>query len=115
MNVLKKLTNRFHKGVNMSQVNTSLNHHIEDYLNYYCGLSYSPKFAILLKGRWGSGKTCFIKQYCEKLSKKFLYVSLYGVTNYSEIEDSLFKQLHPIRSSKAGVIAGKIVTVHRGN
>jgi GTPase SAR1 family protein len=87
------------------------NKHIEEYLNYYCELPHSPKFAILLKGKWGAGKTWFINQYIEKLKqkeKKCLYVSLYGVTNYSEIEDLLRQQLYPFRTSKGVVIAGKI-------
>lgn len=87
------------------------NKHIEEYLNYYCDLSQSPKFAILLKGKWGAGKTWFINQYIEKLKakeKKCLYVSLYGVTNYSEIEDLLRQQLYPFRTSKGMVIAGKL-------
>jgi septin family protein len=46
------------------------NKHIEEYLNYYCELPHSPKFAILLKGKWGSGKTWFINQYIEKLKAK---------------------------------------------
>jgi len=45
------------------------NNHIEDYLNYYIALPHSPKFAILLKGEWGSGKTWFIKKYYEKLNQ----------------------------------------------
>lgn len=87
------------------------NQHIEQYLDYYCKLPQSPKFAILLKGKWGCGKTWFINQYREKLKtkgKKSLYVSLYGVTNYSEIEDNLFKQLNPLFASKGMVIAGQI-------
>jgi hypothetical protein len=95
----------------MSQANTSINYHVEDYLNYYCALPHSPKFAILLKGKWGSGKTWFINQYRDKLEaeeKKSLYISLYGVSKYSEIEESLFQQLHPFRSSKGMVLAGKV-------
>jgi hypothetical protein len=87
------------------------NNHIEDYLDYYQQLPQSPKFAILLKGEWGSGKTWFVKQYREKLEKekkKPLYVSLYGISKFSEIEDSLFTQLHPIRSSKSFLIADKV-------
>ncbi len=90
------------------------NQHIQQYLDYYCELPQSPKFAILLKGKWGCGKTWFINQYREKLKtkgKKSLYISLYGITNYSEIEDSLFKQLNPLShllASKEMVIVGKI-------
>jgi len=128
------------------------NKHIEEYLDYYCELPHSPKFAILLKGKWGSGKTWFINQYIEKLKekekklkekkgkwgagktwfinqfdklkaketekklkpketeKKCVYVSLYGVTNYSEIEDLLRQQLYPFRTSKGRVLAGKALT-----
>lgn len=88
------------------------NKHIEDYLDYYRKLSPSPKFAILLKGAWGSGKTWFINQYrnkIEKENKKHLYVSLYGISKFSEIEDSLFQQLHPVQSSKEFLLAGKVL------
>jgi pantothenate kinase-related protein Tda10 len=95
----------------MTQDNRSLNSHIEKYLDYYCNLCHAPEFAVLLKGKWGSGKTWFIEQYREKLeekNKKCLYVSLYGMTKFSEIEDEFFRQLHPILSSKGMTIAGKI-------
>ena len=92
------------------------NEHVEDYLNYYIK-SPKPGFAVMLKGKWGSGKTWFIKDYCERnLSTKkepnkqrYLYVSLYGISSYSEIEDSFFQQLHPVLSSKPMAIAGKIL------
>ncbi|CAN1211202.1 KAP NTPase domain-containing protein [Tumidithrix helvetica PCC 7403] len=93
--------------------NTKLiNSHIEEYLDYYCGLSHAPGFAVLLKGQWGVGKTWFIKQYQEKLKakkQKCLYVSLYGMTNSSEIGDAFFQQLHPVLSSKGMTITGKIL------
>ncbi len=41
--------------------------------------------------------------------KKSLYVSLYGVSKYSEIEESLFEQLDPIFSYKGRVLVGKIL------
>jgi KAP family P-loop domain len=87
------------------------NSHIEDYLDYYCELPQAPEFAVLLKGQWGSGKTWFIDKYREKLAKdqqKSLYVSLYGVTSFAEIEDQFFQQLHPVLSSKGMAITGKI-------
>ncbi|CAD5984864.1 P-loop NTPase fold protein [Planktothrix agardhii] len=96
---------------------TQENKHIEDYLDYYCNLSHAPKFAVLIKGKWGCGKTWFIEKYREKLDhksrldktgKKSLYISLYGVSNFSEIEDSIFRQLHPVLGSKQMVVAGKL-------
>lgn len=90
----------------------SVNSHIEDYLDYYCSLFNSPGFAVLLKGEWGCGKTWFINKYLEKLKekkRKSLYVSLYGMTSFSEIEDAFFQQLHPVLSSKGMAITGKIL------
>jgi Cdc6-like AAA superfamily ATPase len=87
------------------------NSHIKEYLDYYCGLTQAPEFAVLLKGQWGSGKTWFIDKYCEKLKEnkqKCLYVSLYGVTTFAEIEDQFFQQLHPVLSSKGMAVTGKI-------
>ena len=38
------------------------NKHIKEFLNYYIGLP-NPQYAVLLKGKWGSGKTHFINNY----------------------------------------------------
>lgn len=95
----------------MNQDNKEINSHIEEYLDYYCKLSHAPGFAVLLKGQWGCGKTWFIEKYREKLKankQKCLYVSLYGMTSFSEIEDAFFQQLHPVLSSKGMAITGKI-------
>ena len=96
----------------MTQDNKLLNSHIEEYLDYYCGLSHAPEFAVLLKGEWGAGKTWFINKYCEKLkanNQRCLYVSLYGMTNFSEIEEVFFQQLHSVLSSKGIAVGWKIL------
>ncbi len=86
-----------------------VNNHIRDYIDYYCGLE-APDYAVLLSGKWGSGKSHFISDYQEtQTDKKFIYVSLYGLQNTSQINDSFFEQLHPILSSKGMDIAGKVV------
>ena len=90
------------------------NKHIENYLTYYLNSNFNPSFAVLLQGKWGCGKTWFIKQFIEKYPKsdeqtKFIYITLYGVTSVSEIEDQIFQQLHPILSSKAMALSGKIL------
>jgi hypothetical protein len=77
----------------------SINSHIEEYLDYYCGLSTAPGFAVLVKGQWGSGKTYFIERYQSRLTEKqhkHLYISLYGVTSFSEIEDLFFSAATPL-------------------
>ena len=84
------------------------NQHVTEYLNYYCSMDSAPEFAVLLNGEWGSGKTWFIKKFIEENDLKIIYVSLYGITSFTEIEDEFFRQLHPKLSSKGAVIAGKI-------
>ena len=87
------------------------NSHIENFLNYYYSFGQEPGYAVLLKGKWGTGKTWFINQNLmsfEERGGKHLYVSLYGVTSFDEIEDEFFKQLHPLLSSKSMALTGKI-------
>lgn len=89
----------------------SPNLHIEEFLKYYYSFDQEPGYAVLLKGKWGTGKTWFINQTLNSLAKqdgKYLYVSLYGVTSFEEIEDEFFKQLHPLLSSKTMSLTGKI-------
>ena len=63
----------------------------------------------MLKGKWGSGKTYFIDEYKKTLKeKKYIYVSLYGIKTYDEIETKFFEVLHPILSNKKSVLVGKI-------
>lgn len=86
------------------------NNHIIDYLDYYLDLAKAPKYAVLLRGNWGSGKSWFIHEYIKsKTENSFLYVSLYGVTSYAEIEEILFEQIHPFLASKGMKIASKVL------
>ncbi|ASJ76200.1 P-loop NTPase fold protein [Granulosicoccus antarcticus] len=87
------------------------NSHVEEFLNYYFSHHKEPGYAVLLKGKWGTGKTWFINKMLESQTEKqvkHLYVSLYGVTSFEEIEDEFFKQLHPLLSSKSMAFVGKI-------
>ncbi|MEH2409080.1 P-loop NTPase fold protein [Nostoc sp.] len=98
---------------NMKQHNAQLNSHIIEYLDYYCNLPDAPGFAVLLKGKWGSGKTWFIKSYCESLrekKRKCLYVSLNGVTSFSEIEEAFLQQQIPFLASKPVAIGINLIT-----
>lgn len=89
------------------------NKHIIDYLDYYVDLEIAPEYAVLLKGAWGVGKTWLIKTYLEKFDKtgkKYLYVSLYGLTSFTTIQEEMFNQLHPVLGSKGMRLAGKFLT-----
>ena len=91
----------------------TLNQHISDYLEYYCSLE-EPGFAVLLTGEWGAGKTWFIKNELEYNPnfdpERFLYVSLYGLSSFKEIEKQFFEQLHPFLSSKPAVLVGRVLS-----
>ena len=86
------------------------NQHILEFLNYYIKLP-NPQYAVLLKGKWGSGKTHFINEYKKELDtneKKYIYVSLYGITSYDEIETKFLESIHPRLYNKKTIFAGKI-------
>lgn len=86
------------------------NKHIINFIDYYTKLDYSPEYAILLSGEWGCGKTWLIKNYFknnEEIDK--IYISLYGLNKFSEIEDEFFNQLHPVLSSQGMALAGKVI------
>ena len=84
------------------------NKHISEFLDYYCSMKEAPEFGVLLKGEWGSGKTWYIKKYIAEKERNAIYVSLYGLTSFSEIEDEFFRQLHPMLASKGMQLAGKV-------
>lgn len=89
----------------------SSNDHIRAYLDYYTALPIPPQFAILISGRWGSGKTWLIKDYFSKYSgddQRHLFVSLNGVNSVRDIEFLFFEQLHPRLAKKRVKIAAKI-------
>jgi hypothetical protein len=86
------------------------NQHISQFLDYYINLS-NPQYAVLLKGKWGSGKTHFINEYKDKLEKstqRYIYVSLYGVTNYDEIETKFLQSSNPEMFNEKTIFAGKL-------
>jgi hypothetical protein len=91
------------------------NKHIDEFLDYYIDDKKlkNPQYAVLLKGKWGSGKTHFINSYKkhldDEIKQKYIYVSLYGVTSYDEIETKFLKAIHPKLYNDKTIFAGKIV------
>lgn len=59
---------------------------------------------MLVNGKWGAGKTSFIKNFVTKKEAdsdvRFLYVSVNGMTGISDIQEEFFNILHPVLSSK---------------
>ena len=89
-----------------------MNKHIEKYLDLYLERE-DVEYATLLTGKWGCGKTYFIKNYIEKKSEekkyKFIYISLFGLKDITSVNDAIFEELHPILSHKGIKIAGGIL------
>lgn len=63
-------------------------------------------YAIMLNGDWGSGKTYFVKEILfnklekQKIKKKPIYISLYGLKNIDEITNSIFTKVVESRIGK---------------
>ena len=99
---------------------TRHNQEILDCLNDYLKVR-KPGYAILLRGSWGSGKTFFVKDWLDTLAKKDddddfytlapIYVSLYGMTTMSQIDEEMKKAVSPILHSKFMKTAGKMFKV----
>lgn len=116
------------------------NQHIEKYLDDFLKLPKSPRFAVLLKGDWGCGKTWFIKKYCQRKEDernspnrvvspgdkhfqelwskdqkcislfKMVYVSFFGLSSLSEIDEAIFSELNPRMAAVLSSKSFKITT-----
>lgn len=102
-----------------------MNQLIFDFLNGYAALP-SPQYAVLLRGKWGCGKTYFVKHWLaefEESSKlpanensielKPIYVSLFGMRDISDIKSAIDRCVNPFFYSKAGKIlkvAGRVAS-----
>ncbi len=92
----------------------------KEYLNYFVS-SQNPTFAVMLKGKWGAGKTYFIRGIIEEwdnaqfvseneeINLKPIYVSLNGVSKKSEIVESLKAKISPFLYSKGTKFATDIL------
>lgn len=73
----------------------------------YIDSDIEPHFALLLKGKWGCGKTYFLdkilkEKYSENYRKdKVIWLSLYGMSEISQVSKKLYELIHPILTSKA--------------
>lgn len=106
----------------MSNIN---NDRISEYLKSYIE-NPDPCYAILLKGKWGCGKSYFIDKWLENYKQpnygkedivlEPIKISLYGLTEVDQITKAIDREMHPIIYSKGMEVtkkflklAGKIV------
>ena len=90
-----------------------MNENIVNILNGYM-MNPNPQYAVLLKGKWGCGKTHFINHWIDAYQKQEaedkvlepVYVSLYGLSETKQITTAINRVLYPILYGKAAK-AGK--------
>ena len=75
------------------------NQHIVSYLSDYLSIDW-PKFAVMLKGPWGCGKTWFIREIIKEIEatnkkKTILYISLFGLKSTGQIDRAVLKAMYP--------------------
>jgi KAP family P-loop domain len=86
------------------------NQEVKDYLTYYIAFPHPPGFAVMLNGPWGIGKTYLLKEFLRSIAAggvKYVYVSLYGLTSFDEIDDALFRATYPLLDNKGIQLAGR--------
>jgi KAP family P-loop domain len=106
------------------------NAHVEEYLAYYANFTVPPRFAVLLAGKWGSGKTYQVNRILEGLmsqkrteskqsswlpsplvkepKKRFVLVSLYGLKSHQEIDEAMVAALYPWSNNDGYRIAASV-------
>ncbi len=81
-------------------------------VNQYLKMS-NVSYAIMINGKWGIGKTRFIKDHIahEENTKNIIYVSLYGVKSGEDIKDAVFTSLTSISEASKSSIkeSGQII------
>jgi DNA replication protein DnaC len=89
-----------------------INKHVEEYVAYFLGDEFRPKFAILIDGPWGVGKTHLINNLVNRKfpsKEDYAYVSLYGVGNEEQFNISLIHAFYPQLNSSAAKLSGRLV------
>lgn len=90
------------------------NKHVWEYLSYYIGLAHAPRFAVMVSGVWGIGKSHLVNAFLQwkfgEDRKAYVKVSLYGLSTIAEIDDALFKAIYPMLAGKTANVAGRVVT-----
>ncbi|CAI2768610.1 KAP family NTPase [Flavobacterium collinsii] len=90
----------------------------KEYLDYFVK-SQNPNFAIMLKGKWGAGKTYFIRGIIEEwdnaaiisqseINLKPIYISLNGIAKKSEVVELLKAKISPFLYSKGAKFASDV-------
>ena len=86
---------------------STMNEHIIQNLEHYLSIE-KPQYAVLLSGKWGSGKTFFIDKFLESKQNKdikFIKISLFGLKNIPEVNNKIIFKLLNLNNGFFGQIA----------
>lgn len=96
-----------------------MNENISQYLLKFLD-NPDPQYAVMLKGKWGCGKSFFIKNWLDKHKERYnkgeatlepIYVSLYGLKELSQVTAAIDRALYPYLYSKGAKLTKKILGV----
>src|SRR4051812_27441274 len=88
------------------------NQQVKEYLTYYAAFPHPPRFAVMLNGPWGIGKTFLLKEFLRSVAAgelRCVYISLYGLTSFDEVDDAIFRAMCPLLDNKGVQLAGRAV------
>lgn len=88
------------------------NAHVASYLSYFVDLPRPPRYAVMISGPWGVGKTFVVRRFLDhhlRGERKPVYVSLFGATSTEDIDRALFQAAYPMLSGKPAQIGGRLL------
>lgn len=90
----------------MLQSHTKMDLQIKHYIS-----KGNAEYALLLIGKWGCGKTYYIKNLVKEIKGvKMVYYSLNGVTSVSEVLNSILLELISTETIKKGIMTGRKIS-----
>ena len=96
-----------------------MNENISQYLFKFLD-NPDPQYAVMLKGKWGCGKSFFIKNWLDNYKERYntgeatlepIYVSLYGLKELSQVTAAIERALYPYLYIKGMKLTKKILEV----
>lgn len=94
---------------------------INNFLDYYVNQP-DPRYAVMITGPWGCGKTHFIKHWMDRLTEKNnndktstltkpIYISLFGLSSIQQINNAITREIYPIMKSRIYTIGKQALNV----
>lgn len=93
-------------------MNTDIYNFLNEYVTYP-----NPQYAVLLTGKWGCGKTYFIKKWIEDYESnpdhtlQPIYVSLFGCNSIKQVNLAIDRVVNPWLYSKWAEVGKKVLKV----